>query len=345
MLLVKPLCGGGYNFKTLDVIEIDKYPIASYNAIYNTNIEPKSIVDYYPKKEELGEVDLIWNSSPCQDISLAGKQAGAIEGSGTRSSLIYEVIRIAKELKPKYMIWENVKNLLSKKHKPILDDYINKLNNLGYLSYYKVLNSKDYGIPQNRERIFVVSIRKDLNQSFSFPAPQILKKKMKDMLEDEVDSKYYLSHKMIDYISSTGTSNFKNKDSRINLDIARPITTIPNKRAGTTNYIGNELPPNYDLRVIRDGGLYKNKQAGSIYNKEGLCPTITTEASQNWNILLNYYPKIRKLTPRETWRLMGFDDEDFDKASKTNSDTQLYKQAGNSVVVNVIEAIFKELFK
>ena len=341
----KALMRGGYNFKIVDAIEIDKYPVNSYNAIYETNISPKSITDYYPNKEEIGEIDLLWNSSPCQDISLSGKQAGAVEGSGTRSSLIYEVIRIVKEIKPKYIVWENVKGLVSKKHKPILDDYISKLNNLGYNSYYDILNAKDYGVPQNRDRVFTVSIRKDIHQNFRFPNKQDLKLNMKDVLEENVDDKYYLSHKMIDYISSTGTKNFHNHNCKINLDIARPITTIPNKRAGTTNYICGDLPQNYDLKVIRDGGLYGNKQAGSIYNKNGLCPTITTEASQNWNILINEYPKIRKLTPKECWRLMGFDDEDFEKAKKVNSDTQLYKEAGNSVVVNVIEAIFNELLK
>jgi DNA (cytosine-5)-methyltransferase 1 len=330
----------GIEYEITDYVEIDKYAVKSFNAIHNTNFEPQDICEW----DKDIEVDLIMHGSPCQDFSLAGKQAGGDEGSGTRSSLMYETIRIVEKLKPKYVIWENVKNLLSKKHIHNFNAYLETMEKLGYTNYYQVLNAKDYGIPQNRERVFTISIRKDINKVFTFPQKQELKLKLKDMLEDEVDEKYYLSEKMIKYISATGTANFKNPDCKINLDIARPLTTDQNKRAGTTNYISEELPNNCDLQVIKDGGIYKNKQAGSIYNKNGLCPTITTEASANWNILLNECPKIRKLTPKECWRLMGFDDKDYEKAAQVNSNTQLYKQAGNSIVINVLMHILFKLF-
>ena len=304
----KALINCNYDFEIVDSIEIDKYAIKSYNALYNTNEIPKDITNYYPNKKEIGDIDLIWNSSPCTDISLVGKQAGAEQGSGTRSSLIYETFRIIEEIKPKYVIWENVRNLSRGKHKRILDDYIGKLDTLGYRSYYQVLNASDYGIPQSRERIFVVSIRKDLQKGFVFPNKQKLSKTVHDYLESNVDDKYYLSNKMIDYIRAVGTENFHNKDSRINLKIARPLTTIPNKRAGTTNYICSSLPFEYDLQQLGES-----------------------------------YPRIRRMTPRESWLLMGFSNDDFDKVKDTNSDTQLYKQAGNSVVVNVIMAILKNL--
>ncbi len=319
------------NYKIVDYVEIDKYAVKSFNAIYNTNFEPQDIC----KWDKNIDVDLIMHGSPCQDFSSSGKQAGGDKGSGTRSSLMYETLRIVKKIKPKYVIWENVKNILSKKHKHNFDKYLEMMKELGYRNYYQVLNAKDYGIPQHGERVFTISIRNDLDRGYIFPPKQKLISKLKDILEDNVDEKYYLSKKMIDYISKTGTNNFKNNDCKINLDIARPITTAQNKRAGTTNYVCKELPTNYDIKVIKDGCLYKNKQAGSIYNKNGLSPTITTEASQNWNILLNDYPRIRKLTPKECWRLMGFNDNDFEKAQKENSDTQLYKQAGNSIVVNI----------
>ena len=387
----------GIDYEISDYVEIDKYAVKSFNAIHNTNFEPQDICEW---NKDI-EVDLIMHGSPCQDFSLAGKQAGGDKDSGTRSSLMYETIRIVEKLKPKYVIWENVKNLLSKKHRHNFDAYLETMEQLGYTNYYQVLNAKNYGIPQNRERVFTVSILGNKNfefpkgkecenkiqvvgnympsghdasrivdenglsptvkenhgtvtavlQRFEFPPKQELKLKLKDMLEDKVDDKYYLSDKMIKYSSAIGTANFKNPDCKINLDIARPLTTDQNKRAGTTNYLSNDLPDNYDLTgggnvpIIKDYGLYGNKQAGSVYNKNGLCPTITTEASQNWNILLNDNPRIRKLTPKECWRLMGFDDEDFEKAAKVNSNTQLYKQAGNSIVVNVLMAIFKELIK
>ena len=137
------------------------------------------------------------HGSPCQDFSLAGNQAGGDQGSGTRSSLMYETIRIIKKLKPKYVIWENVKNLLSSKHVHNFNAYIYMLEELGYKSYYQVLNAKNYGIPQNRERVFTVSIRADVDTGYTFPTPIPLELKLKDMLEDSVDEKYYLQEEVI----------------------------------------------------------------------------------------------------------------------------------------------------
>ena len=484
----------GIDIEIVDYVEIDKYAVASYNAINGTCFEPQDIC----KWDKDIEVDLLMHGSPCQDFSLAGKQAGGDEGSGTRSSLMYETIRIVEKLKPKYVIWGNVKNLLSKKHRHNFDAYLQTMEELGYTNFYQVLNAKNYGIPQNRERVFTVSIRnndsfkfpeedeqKNLQdfldenvdtkikpscekafekeyeqiinsdkeiyqcdvksgyqdckvgikvsptiragnncthvlQRFEFPQSQELKLKLKDMLEPEVEEKYYLSDKMIKYISATGTAGYKNPDCKINLDVARPLTTDPNKRAGTTNYISEDLPNNYDLnkdakciqigeldikghdcikRVYSDEGLsptltdmqggnrqpkvatlftetqakmitedgnvkryinsevvdeFKEGQIADIsfpngYNKGNRvfdeCPTINQTTTQSSFITkINDSPlKIRKLTPKECWRLMGFDDEDYEKASKVNSNTQLYKQAGNSIVVNVLEAIFKNL--
>ena len=267
------------DYEIADYVEIDKYAVASYNAIHNTNYEPQDIT----KWDKDIEVDLMMHGSPCQDFSLAGKQAGGDEGSGTRSSLMYETIRIVNKLKPKYVIWENVKNLLSKKHRHNFDNYLEIMESLGYQNYYQVLNAKDYGIPQNRERVFTISIRQDIdNGTFSFPNKKELKLKLKDILEDKVDEKYYLSKKMIEYISLTGTKNFKKPDCRINLDIARPLTTAQNKRAGTTNYISKELPDNFDLKVLRKQGVFdkdgKTHQAGSVHD---VCPAINATTTQS----------------------------------------------------------------
>ena len=394
----------GVNYEIADYVEIDKYAVKSFNAIHNTNFEPQDIC----KWDKDIEVDLIMHGSPCQDFSLAGKQAGGDKDSGTRSSLMYETIRIVVKLKPKYVIWENVKNLLSKKHRHNFDAYLETMEHLGYTNYYQVLNAKDYGIPQNRERVFTVSIlgnenykfpkgkeleklpidlieenadkKYDLTEKnikhyqrefgskgkelnlyepiptltasmgtgggnipyFTFPPKQPLKLKLKDMLEDEVDEKYYLSDKMIKYISATGTANFKNPDCKINLDIARPLTTDQNKRAGTTNYLSDDLPSNYDL----NGSSYLRNfgSKGKLQDKE-YCDTLTASMGTGGGNVPIYKMnlRIRKLTPLEVWRLMGFDDSDFEKAAKVNSNTQLYKQAGNSICVPVLEAILKNL--
>ena len=175
----------GIEHEIVDAVEIDKYAIASFNAVHDTNFEPQDITQW----DKDIEVDLVMHGSPCQDFSLAGLQAGGDEGSGTRSSLMYETLRIVNKLKPKYVIWENVKNLLSKKHKHNFDAYIEEMDRGGYNSYYQVLNAKDYGIPQNRERVFTISIRKDIDKEFVFPEKQELKLKLKDMLEENVDKK------------------------------------------------------------------------------------------------------------------------------------------------------------
>ena len=466
----------GIDVNIVDYVEIDKYAVKSYNAINGTNFEPQDIRQW---NKDI-EVDLIMHGSPCQDFSLAGKQAGGDKDSGTRSSLMYETIRIIEKLKPKYVVWENVKNLLSKKHIHNFNNYLKALEDLGYKNYYKVLNAKDYGIPQNRERVFTISILGNENYKFpqgeecnnkinrlfnfsarqdcrvvydnnglcptlvagmgegggkvpmfidrdfqflkgeelkklpidlieenvdkkynltknnvknyqrkfgskgkklnlyepiptlttsmgtggdnipyfEFPPKQELTLKLKDMLENNVDNKYYLSDKMVKYISATGTANFRNPDSKINLDIARPLTTDQNKRAGTTNYISNKLPNTYDLNLkskqkqlihlIEKTDFEEGKVLNmDLYNQttnENISQCLT-EPHHNSQRLFDGL-RIRKLTPKECWRLMGFDDEDIDKCIKVGiSDCQLYKQAGNSIVVNVLEAIFKELFK
>ena len=270
----------GIDYEIADYVEIDKYAVKSFNAIHNSCFEPQDICNW----DKDIEVDLIMHGSPCQDFSLAGKQAGGDKDSGTRSSLMYETIRIVEKLKPKYVIWENVKNLLSKKHKHNFDTYLETMEHLGYINYYQVLNAKDYGIPQNRERVFTISTLG--NEHFEFPPKQELKLKLKDILEDEVDEKYYLSDEMVDKIKA---SNFMQERKRI------------------------QEKEYCDTLLARDW-------------KDPKCVEV-----------------IRKLTPKEYWRLMGFDDEDFEKASKVNSNTQLYKQAGNSIVVDVLEGILNNL--
>lgn len=143
----------GIPYEIADYVEIDKYAVKSFNAIHGTSFEPQDIKEW----DKDIEADLIMHGSPCQDFSVAGKGAGGDKDSGTRSSLMYETLRIVEKIKPKYVIWENVKNLLSKKHIHNFNAYLEAMEKLGYKNFYKVLNAKDYGIPQNRERVFTVS--------------------------------------------------------------------------------------------------------------------------------------------------------------------------------------------
>ena len=299
----------GIEYEIIDYVEIDKYAVKSFNAIHNTNFEPQDI----RKWDKDIKVDLIMHGSPCQDFSLAGKQAGGDEGSGTRSSLMYETIRIVEKLKPKYVIWENVKNLLSKKHRHNFDAYLETMKQLGYTNYYQVLNAKDYGIPQNRERVFTVSILGN-EKKYEFPPKQPLKLKLKNMLEDKVDEKYYLSDKMINYIKEN--YNLKSKQKQLRSLIEKT---------------------NFEEGKVLNMDLYNQN------TNENTSQCLTTPNHNSQRLFDGL--RIRKLTPKECWRLMGFDDEDFEKASRVNSNTQLYKQAGNSIVVNVLISILKELIK
>lgn len=274
-------------YKIVDAVEINKYAVASFNAIHNTNFETQDIRDWNKDVK----VDLIMHGSPCQDFSIAGKQAGGDKDSDTRSSLMYETIRIVEKLRPQYVLWENVKNILSQRHKHNFDSYIENMNELGYNSYYQVLNAKDYGVPQNRERVYTVSIRKDIdNNTFKFPEKEELKIRLKDILEDEVDEKYYISEKQMHNFIKNNNGNCNPSSREMNGQVClaniSPILTT-NKEEG--------IKINECIRIAGIFDTEKSKhQAGSIYNKNGLAPTLDTMQG-GWRqpmieVLGNYSP-------------------------------------------------------
>lgn len=183
--------------------EIDKYASKAYSAIHDIS-EEKNLKDV-TKIDILDiddPVDLITYGFPCQDISNAGKQRGfEHEGELTRSGLFFEALRIIEDYKPKFAIAENVKALVSKKFTNEFNIVLNSLDKAGYNNYWKVLNAKDYGIPQNRERVFIISIRKDIDKGFTFPEPIPLELRLKDLLENNVDEKYYLNDEQVSRLS------------------------------------------------------------------------------------------------------------------------------------------------
>ena len=301
------------DYELVNFCENDKYAIKAYCAIHdvdeNLNLGDitKVNIKTLPK-----DIDLITHGSPCQDFSVAGLQRGGDEGSKTRSSLMWNTVEIIKHCKPKYVIWENVKGVLSKKHKHNFDKYLKTLELLGYTNYWKVLNAKDYGVPQNRERVFVISILGE-HKPYEFPKPIKLEKRLKDILEIEINDKYYLSEKVQKRFKQTKSDN------------------------GENSIIGTTAP---EFRTIGQRDL--------VYSKEGIMGTlVATDYKQPKQILetIQGDTSIRKLTPRECFRLMGLNDKDIDKIQMTKiSDTQQYKLAGNSIVVPVLEEIFKNLF-
>ena len=197
--------------------EIDKHAITAHDALFpedaDKNFGDISKIDW----TQVPDFDLFTFSFPCQDISAAGQQRGFEQGSGTRSSLLWECEKAIKEKRPKYLLMENVKALVQKKFKAQYEKWLTLLHSYGYANFWQVLNSKNYGIPQNRERVFCVSILRtvgDPTPSYVFPEPFHLEKRLKDVLEDEVDEKYYLSDKMLEYfnrVNEDKTHNHKFK--------------------------------------------------------------------------------------------------------------------------------------
>lgn len=190
-----------FDYELIAWSEIDKYAIQAHNALFpqwaDRNLGDVSKIDWSEIKED---IDLMTYSSPCQDFSNAGLQRGGEEGSGTRSSLLWEVKRAIVAKRPKYLLLENVKALVSKKFLPLFGKWVSFLEDYGYYCTHQVLNAKDYGVPQNRERVFLWSIRRDVldpTPQYSFPKPFPLERRLKDVLEEKVDEKYYLSDKII----------------------------------------------------------------------------------------------------------------------------------------------------
>ena len=318
-------------WQLVNFCEFDKYATKSYCAVHNVD-ESLNLGDITKVDEtKLDDFTMMCGGSPCQDFSVAGKQAGAewtcadcghkynpleahwstrdkcpICGSQniekTRSSLLVEYLRILRVKHPKFAMYENVKNIVGKQFKKTFDMFIAELNEYGYNTYWKVLNAKDYGVPQNRERVYIFIVDKSLdNGKFEFPEGFDNGIRLKDILETEVDDKYYLSEEIQNrFIATTEGENI--------------IGRLPNGNG--TNYSNDMV---FHKKII-------NKQYIDSDNKS------------------NFH--IRKLTPKECWRLMGFSDDSFNAAKSVGvSDSQLYKQAGNSIVTDVLYYIYLEIYK
>lgn len=286
---------------------VKKTYLANYNLDESNFLYDVRFIDGTKYK---GKVDLFVGGSPCQSFSIMGYKKGLED---TRGTLFYDFARLVKEIQPKVFIYENVQGMLKHDGGNTWEVINNTFNSLGYYTYFKVLDAKDYGIPQTRRRLFVVGF-KDEVENFEFPKEIELQYNMKDFLESnvkfgnfksisgniklkksvgEVDKKYFLSDLVLKHVMSTGTKGYYTKPE-IDLKIARPLLSTMHKmhRAGVDNYV--------------------------------------TENN-----------KIRRLTPRECLRLMGYDDT----FNQVVSDTQMYKQAGNSIVVDVLIYLLEEILK
>lgn len=394
------------DWKLVNFCEFDKYATKSYCAIHgvyeNLNLGDITKVD----ETKIEDFNMMTWGFPCTDISVAGKQKGFLDedGNKTRSGMYYEGIRILRYKKPALSIIENVKNLTGKRFKKEFETVLSDLDEAGYNSYWKVLNAKDFGIPQNRERVFIISIRKDLdNGKFVFPEGFDNGIRLKDVLEDEVDEKYYISDdKVQKFLENLKSENIR-EDSTLKLDgnnyNQRCVVHTPDDfcrtiigSGGSGGYhAGNEpkvLVNSQSQNEVKQignisdcNGNWKNPQVGRIYDpdgcsptlntcgggshepkilqvgnvnpsgkgmngnvfsEDGLAPTLTTNKGEGNKIFTGI--RIRKLTPKECFRLMGFSDSAYEAASKVVSNSQLYKQSGNSIVVDVLYYILVELY-
>lgn len=400
-------------WKLVNFCEIDKYATKSYCAIHK--VEEKLNLGDITKVDEtkLASFNMICGGSPCQDFSMAGKQKGSIwtckdcnheynplivhwsnrkkcpkcnseKIEKTRSSLLIEYLRIIRENKPNFGLYENVKNITSKKFKETFKLLIEELEEYGYNVYWKVLNSKNYGIPQNRERVYIIFINKYLdNGKFKFPEPFDNGIRLKDILEDEVDEKYYISEERMKIIRNNLRDvlekNFIIEGSKEKILAFSSLTCTMGNR-------GSKISMIKQIGNIVTTSKWKNPQRGRIFSVEGISPTLncckgggsepkivqvcrlnysqdaivisgerishthTAGHGDTPKLLCNSFLdkeniRIRKLTPKECFRLMGFSDNDFSFAERQVSNSQLYKQTGNSIVVDVLYYILKELYK
>jgi DNA-cytosine methyltransferase len=344
--------------ETIGFSEIEPNAIKSYCAAHNLD-EKLNYGDVSAiQNDNLPLSDLVIWGSPCQDFSEVGSKKGSVWtcndcdyeynpitvdyehryncphcGSKnikkTRSSLIVEGLRVVHETKPKFSIYENVPGILNDKNKATFDCFINELENMGYKNYYQILKGSDYEDPQGRRRVFVVSIREDIDKGFAFPKPVELKVWFRDLLEDKVDDKYYNILKDF-FIKNSFDMEAKGNGFRFepflkqNAKIAKTITTKSGCRMDD-NFIVENL--NLDIEKFK----FDRKNKYIECKPEEINP--------------NDYI-IRKLTSRENWRVMGFKDEEYEKALATGiSESQLNQQAGNSICVHVLYHLIKALFE
>ena len=345
------------NHKIIFAGDIDKNCKASYFANYDISEDNwHDDVTKFCAKKYINKIDLLVGGSPCQTFSMVGKRLGLKD---TRGTLFYEFARVVNECQPKVFIYENVKGLINHDQGKTWMVVKDIFNELGYKIFYQTLNSKDYGIPQHRERIFVVGFKNN-EERFEFPKKIELNYKMQDFLEDFTDSKYYLKDKGVKFVTSTW--NRKKKYTQINGDIALCQKanqqfnwhgdfifedTDNEKKFDTFIFNVNDVEEKYYLskkveKYVLAGGTKSFKTSKDTDLKVAR-PLLQTMHKMHRAGVDNYVThnkgRIRKLTPRECLRLMGF----RDNFKISVSDTQIYRQAGNSIVVDVFIALLKQM--
>lgn len=405
------------DWKLVNFCEFDQYATKSYCAIHGAdeslNLGDITLLD----ETKIEPFNMICGGSPCQDFSIAGEQKGSVwtcKDCGheynpltvhwskrnkcphcdseniekTRSSLLVEYLRVIRANKPNFGMYENVKNIVGKKFKETTFKlFEEELHEYGYNTYWQVLNAKDYGVPQNRERVYLLFIKKELdNGNFKFPEGFDNGIRLRDVLEEEVEESYYVSEEKLqrfitslnndtsvlydpcqvkregksreynDYCPTLTSRDYK--DPRlVNENAVKQVGNIVNTGNWDNPQRGRIYSPDgcspalnccggggLEPKIVQVGNVNPSGRGmnGNVFSDEGLAPTLTTNKGEGNKILSNL--RIRKLTPKECFRLMGFNDSDYEAASEVVSNSQMYKQTGNSIVVDVLYYILVELY-
>ncbi len=352
----------GVPYEKYKICEIDKSAVDSYNAVHGTFFIPTDITKIHAADlnvENTEEYDYILTYSfPCTDLSKAGNRQGMSKNGGTRSGLLWQVEILLQEMKelPQVLLMENVPDVLADNNKKDFFLWCSFLENLGYTNRYALLNAKDFDIPQSRERCYMLSWLGD-RYYYIFPQGKQKTRRLKDMLESYVPEKYYLKPKEIESLNLGCVA-----DSRRFYRQAFETVKGGNCECGDTidafNMRVNKsgISPTITTRpegfktaiIVVDEPIVYDGYNGTVKRNGGYVGTLTTncgaDLKRNGQGVIESTTRIRKLTPKECWRLMGFDDESYSRAAKVTSHSKLYKQAGNSIVVDVLMEIFRELF-
>nr|DAP18746.1 MAG TPA: Cytosine specific methyltransferase [Caudoviricetes sp.] len=344
--------------------EFDKFAQKSYRAMYDTTNLWFGEDATKVKGSELPKADLWTFGFPCQDVSIAGKQKGLKKG--TRSGLFYEMMRLldeCEENKPRWIMCENVKNLLSIDNGIGFLNVVGEMAERGYTVEWKVYNSKDYGVPQNRERVYIVGHYGESSGQPLLPIRRESAAALRQVIGGRQGKRVYDGSKISCTLmgqggglgAKTGLYTFVdlNKKGGVQTtDTARALLARyhkgqPNRPAECSGILVRTTPNDGRVKVmsILTPDRLEKRQNGRRIKNEGEPSFTLTSQDRHGVLIADDHIKIRKLTPRECFRLQGFTDEQFDKAAAVNSETQLYKQAGNAVTVNVVEEIGRHIVK
>lgn len=343
----------GVEYKEVFACDMDKF--ARETFIHNYGEPQYYPINVYDREIPSQSLDIYMTSPPCQAFSLAGKRLGKDDKRGILFFNSHEFIQVNK---PRFFIFENVRGLLSDDGGNTFQEWCNMLGgksvngvpvlfpyeeSVPYHLYWQVLNAKHHGVPQNRERVFLIGIRDDADNHFQFPREEHLIKRLKDVLEDEVDEKYFVTNTKIEYLQRSEGTTFSVNANILNQEIPNVSRTIQNgywkgRRDNQFIKIKSATSNGYEIATEGDSINFKNINSETRRGRVGKGVAQTIE-SNNMSLGTMKQGQIRRLTPRECFRLMDFPDT----FTWTVSDSQAYKQAGNSIVVNVLYKILKQL--